>query len=301
MQMTWDCHFFRSAGPPVRVDDLDLFCQLVGHYKIALDRDAETARYHHPDTGVQFEIKLLPPNQIQGGPVDLPGNLQHTGIVSAVPLNCPSLVGAEAIPIILMLCQRLRLLLWHPGMERNAAPAIPDQNALMEAWLRANQDAQDASDAQQRFKWTHEDMANWYRYQLMRTSLEKQLRDSGHEAGVPTLRIVRDAAGNDALRTMVDWLDGKPTVFPPANLVYVRRSKKALFGLKSVEVSGWCELDEVRRVLMPGLMKLPSEGGDCWLLTEGNAEKFRDRMEGIPLREDVSRFHPVSVNQFIDV
>lgn len=301
MPATWNCHFYRSAGPPIRVDDLDLFCQLVGHYKISLDRDAETARYHHPDTGVRFEIKLLPPGAAEGGAVNVPGDLQHTGLVCKLPLNRPSLFGAEAVPILVMLSQRLRLLLWHTGQNRDDAPAAAQQNELMEAWVAANHAAQDAADAEARCKWQHEEMAGWYRYQLMRTALEKQLTDNGHEATVPSMRVVRDSAAGDALRTMIDWLDGRAQVFPPVNLVYIRRPKKQLFGLKTVEFTGWAEWEDVRRVLLPGLMKIPTEGGDCWLLTEGNADKFRDRLEAIPMREDVSRFQPVTVDQFIDV
>jgi hypothetical protein len=300
MSATWDCHFYHASPNPLGIDDLNLIAEVIGHYKAGVDRDAERVRYRHPDTGVNFDVRLVAPGERKGGCAVPPAGLHHSGLVCDLPLIRPSLYGAEAVPVLLIICHRFRLALWHPGMTPQATPAVPDQQALMEAWLAANNAAIDAMSDAKPLTWKHEDMAAWYRYQLTRSQIETKIVEGGHDVIVPSVRLVRDTKDNDAIRTMVDWLDGRPQLFSQVDLVYLRRPKKQFFGLKTVEVTGWARWDDVRRVIMPGLQRMESEFGQLALLNESNAAKMAERLDAIPMQTDLDRFVPVTVDDFID-
>lgn len=300
MAAMFELHFYRPTVSPLTVDDLELFCGLIGHYKIALDRDAETCRYHHPDTGVRFDMQLLPPATIEGGSKNASSGLRHTGLVARLPLQRATLFGAEAVPILVIFCQRFRTHVWHSGLSPDDAPIMPDQQALMQAWLAANSDALQPADPA-KFKWPHEAMASWYRYQLMRAQLEQSMLDGGHEVTVPTMRLVRDSEKQDSVHSMVDWLDGRAQVFPQADLVLIRRPKSRFFGLSSVEVTGWTEFENLRRAIAQGLHKMQTDGGEVFLLGENQAPKMMERLDSVPLNSDMDRFKPITTDDFVDV
>lgn len=298
----FEVHYYRPAGGPLGPDEMELFARTVGDYKMTYDPADGVARYLHPDTGIAFEFAQIAPDAV---PPEFraAGSPSHAGVVCRVPLNRASIIGAEAVPIMLILGQRFRLLIKHAGAPTKP-PAVGEQNALMEAWLDANVAAKEAAEkagGETRYAWAHEDLAVWYRYQLMRVTLEKKMTDSGYSVAVPRMRLVRDTKADNAIRTMIEWPEYQPTIFPPVNLLRMRREKKTMLGLKKTEIIGWAALDDVRRAIANLVHKIGTDGGDVYLLGENQAKQAPERVDQVPLNTDIDRFAAVRIDEIIDV
>ncbi|MGE3180547.1 MAG: hypothetical protein AB7N71_02885 [Phycisphaerae bacterium] len=296
--MSFHVHFYRQNLPVLTLDDLELFCEKVGTHKLQIVDD--TVAYRHPDTGIHFDFSR------QAAPVQAASTFDngwtYAGLSAEIPLCRATIYGAEAVPIIVILAKGFKMRIVHSGMAENAAPIDPSQESLMESWIVANHAALDAQGNAKMYEWKHEEMAQWYAYQLMRSKLMDQLEERGHESvEVPSIQLCVDTKHDNAVRTRFYWENGGGTVFPNSDFVAVSRKRKKLLGLKQSHETGWISTDQAKAAVATGLQPVQTEIGNIHMLNESMAVKLADRLDMLTLDTDLDRYKPITVDQIVDV